>query len=278
MGARLLQRRHDVDGGRVAHVVGVGLEGEAQQRDGLASDRTAAGLQNLARHGALALRIDGGHGLHDAQGRAHVLPGLDEGQRILGKARTAIARTRMQELRADAIVEADATRHILHIGAGALAQIRDLVDEGDLRRQKGVGGIFGELRRAARREENRRLVEIERAIDLAHHFARPLIFDADDDAVRPFEIIDRRALAQELGIGDHGEVASGRGLADDALHLVARAHGHGGFGDHDREAIEGGRNLLRGLEDIGQVCMAVAAARGRAHRNEDRIRIAHGGA
>ena len=46
--ARRLQRRHDVERGRVAHVVGVGLEGEAQHADRQARDRAAAEVDDLA--------------------------------------------------------------------------------------------------------------------------------------------------------------------------------------------------------------------------------------
>ncbi len=48
----------------------------------------------------------------------------------------------MQEFRPDAIVHADAARHVLDIGADFLAEIGHFVDEGDLGREKGVGGVF----------------------------------------------------------------------------------------------------------------------------------------
>ena len=118
----------------------------------------------------------------------------------------------MQELRADAIVEPDAARDILNIGADLLAEIGDLVDEGDLRRQKGIGGIFGQFGRPPAGEEDRRLVEIERPIDLVHHVARARILGADDDAVGALEIADRRAFAQEFRIGDDGEIGVGPDL------------------------------------------------------------------
>ena len=54
-GAGILQGRDHVDRGRVAHVVGVGLEGQPEHRDGLAPHRAAAGRDHLAPHGALAL-------------------------------------------------------------------------------------------------------------------------------------------------------------------------------------------------------------------------------
>ena len=62
----------------------------------------------------------------------------------------------MQELRADAIVEPDAARDLLHVGADFLAQIGDLVDEGDLGREEGVGGIFDQLGGAPVGEQDRR--------------------------------------------------------------------------------------------------------------------------
>src|SRR5258707_1317456 len=73
----------------------------------------------------------------------------DRGQRrgVLGKARAAVARPGMEEFRPDAAIEADAARDALHVRADFLAQIRDLVDEGDLGRQKGVRGIFDQFGR-----------------------------------------------------------------------------------------------------------------------------------
>ena len=50
-------------------------------------------------------------------------------------------------------------------------------------------------------------VEIERAINFRHHFARARIVGADHDAVGMLEVADRRALAQEFRIGDDGEIA-----------------------------------------------------------------------
>ena len=56
----VLQRGDDRDRGRIAHVVGVRLEGEAEHGDGLAAHRPAAGREDLAGHRALALVIDRG--------------------------------------------------------------------------------------------------------------------------------------------------------------------------------------------------------------------------
>ena len=62
----------------------------------------------------------------------------------------------MQKFRADAVVEPHAARHVLHVGADRFAQIGDLVDEGDLGGEEGVGRVFDQLRRAPADIEDRR--------------------------------------------------------------------------------------------------------------------------
>ena len=83
--------------------------------------------------------------------------GLDQRHRVLGKAGAAVAGPGVQEFRADAVVQADAARDVLDVGADLLAEIGDLVDEGDLGREKGVGRIFDQFRSAPIDEEQRRL-------------------------------------------------------------------------------------------------------------------------
>ena len=73
-----------------------------------------------------------------------------------GKAGAAIAGAGVQELRADAVVEADAARDLLHVGADLFAEIGDLVDEGDLGREERVGGVFDQLGGAPAGEQDRR--------------------------------------------------------------------------------------------------------------------------
>ena len=47
--------------------------------------------------------------------------GLEQGQRVLGEARSAIARSRLQKAPADAAVAADTARHVNHVGPHLLA-------------------------------------------------------------------------------------------------------------------------------------------------------------
>ena len=75
----------------------------------------------------------------------------------------------MQELGADAVVEADAAGDVLDVGVDRFAQVRDLVDEADLDREKGIGRIFGQFGGAPAGDQDRRPVEEQRPVDLAQH-------------------------------------------------------------------------------------------------------------
>src|ERR1019366_7130991 len=109
------------------------------------------------------------HRLDDAQRNLVILAGLEQRHRILGEAGAAEAGPGVQEFCADAVVEPDAARDLLHVGADFFRQIGDLVDEGDLGGEEGVGGVFDQLGGAPVGEQDRRAVEVERAIELGHH-------------------------------------------------------------------------------------------------------------
>ena len=87
------------------------------------------------------------------------------------------------------------------------------------------------------------------------------------------EIADRRALAQEFGIGNDDEIGFGPRLANNPLDLVARADGNRRFGHDQSEPRYRARDLARGGIDIGEVRMAVAAPRGRPDRDEHGVGV-----
>ena len=92
-------------------------------------------------------------------------------------------------------------------------------------------------------EQDRRLVDEQRPIDLAHDGARAFVVGADHDAVGMPEIFDRRAFAQEFRIGDDVEVGVGPRLADDLLDFVVGPDRYGRFGRDDGKALDLGRDL-----------------------------------
>ncbi len=166
----------------------------------------------------------------------------------------------VQEFAADAVVQPHAARHFVDVGADLLAQIGDLVDEGDLGGEEGVGGVFDKLGGAPVDIEDRRRVEIKRPIELRDHGARAHVVGADDDAVGMLEILDRGALAQEFRIRHHLDVGVGARVAQDALDLVAGSDGHRRFSDDYRRGGEQRCDLAHRVIDKTQIGMAVAAA------------------
>ena len=158
-GAHVEQPGHQRDRWRLAHVVGIGLEGEAEHGDRLAAQAAAGGGGDLAGHRSLAVVVDSEHRLDDAQLHVIVLRDLDQRTGVLREARAAEARPRMQEFGADAVVEPDAARDFLHIGADFFREIGDLVDEGDLGGEEGIGRVFDQFGGAPRGEHQRSLVE-----------------------------------------------------------------------------------------------------------------------
>ena len=197
---------------------------------------------------------------------------LDQRLGVLRKAGAAVAWSRMQEFGPDALVEADPARHVLDIGPDPLAKIGDLVDEGYFRGEKSVGRVFGQFRRAAAGKKEGCLVEIQRPVDFRHDRFGAFVLDADDDAVRALEIVDRRAFAQKFRVGYNREFGIRPGLANDPLDFVAGADGDRGFCHDHRKPIEPRGDRTRGIVDEGKIGMAVAAPRRRSDRNEDRLR------
>ena len=119
------------------------------------------------------------------------------------------------------------------------------------------------------------MVEVERAVEFTHHRGGLGVVSPDDDAVGPLEVGDRRALTQEFGVRGNRDGDPGPLVADDALDLVAGADRHRGFGDHDGGPSHRAGDVAGGLVDVGEVGEAVAAARGRADRDEHRIGAGH---
>jgi UDP-glucose-4-epimerase GalE len=159
----------------------------------------------------------------------------------------------MQKLAADAAVEPDAAGDILDVGAQSLAQIGDLVDEGDLSGEKGVGRVFDQSGGDDVGEQHRRLDQIERPVELAQHDPR--------HPVGAHEIGNRRALAQKLRVGGDLDPALGPVAAQDRRNLVPGADRHGRLGHHHCRAAQRPADRLGRGKHIRQIGMPVAASR-----------------
>src|SRR5690606_25600431 len=139
--------------------------------------------------------------LYDPHGDTIILSRAQKRHCVLGKTGTTIAGSGIEETRSDPFVEAHSERQFTNIAANLFTEISQLIDEGDLGRQKRIGGIFDQFRSAALRYNDGSILRFKRcAVELHEDLAGALVLDADNDAVRLQEITDGNALAQKFGI------------------------------------------------------------------------------
>ena len=187
--------RQDGQRGRGAHIVGLRLEGQTQHRDGPALFAAAERGADLLNHARLLRVIDLDHRLDNAAGHPVLLGDARQRLGVLGKTGTAVTGAGVQKLPADAPVQPHAPGHRMGIGAQRLAQGRNLVDKADLGGQKGIGGIFGQLRALQVHLQQRRLNQVQGPVERAQHGLGALGFHPDHNPIRAHEIGDRRAFA-----------------------------------------------------------------------------------
>ena len=133
----------------------------------------------------------------------------------------------MKEFGTDPVIETDATRDILNIGTNNLTQVSHFIDEGDFGRKKGIRRIFDQFSSAPCSEQDWRLIEKKRAINIAHNRARAVILSPNDDPVRALEITNRGPFAQKFRVGYNRPVNRRCGLTQDAFNLIPRPNGNG---------------------------------------------------
>ena len=201
---------------------------------------------------------------------------MAEGPRILWETGAAETGTRMQKLTPDPPIQTDASGNVMDVGAHLFAEICHLIDEGNLRRKEGVGGILRQLRGFQRREDNGRLDEEQRAIDRAHDRAGALGLGANHDTVRAHEITDCRALAKKLGVRHGIELGFGVLAANDLRELAAGPNRDRRFCHDDRIVVEVMSYLFGGTEKRRKIRASVTRIRGGSDSDENRFRAANG--
>ena len=137
----------DVDRGGFAGVVGVLLEGEAEDRDTFAGDRVEESADDLFhKAGFLPVvhsddRAPVGSRLGQVEGFAEV----DEVEYVLLETRTAEADRGFEEFRTDPGVAADGSGDLIYVRTGGFAECGDGVDGGNALGEEGVGDEFGKF-------------------------------------------------------------------------------------------------------------------------------------
>src|SRR5258708_10196467 len=148
------------------------------------------------------------------------------------EAASAISETGVEEGATDALVVAHAGGELFHIGTEAVADACHLIDEGDLRRQEGVGGVLDHLRGIDVGDDDRRA---QGNVEPGGALGGGAVRRAQHDAVRLHEILHSGAFAQELGIRNHGDLQRriAQMLAHHMRHEIAAADGHRALVDDD---------------------------------------------
>ncbi len=129
----------------------------------------------------------------------------DEQALLAHEAAAPPTRAGLEELVADARVVAHAEGDVLDVGAHRLAHRRHRVDEGDLGGEEGVGGVLDRLG-GGRIGDDHRSGDAE--VQRLDSNRRGLVLGSDDDAIRVEEVVDGRALAEELRVRHDGHVAA----------------------------------------------------------------------
>ena len=197
---------------------------------------------------------------------ARVAGDLLEGGDVFGEAAAAVADTGLEEVRPDPFVEPHPVRHDGHVRAGYLADVGDLVDEADLGGEKRIGCVLDHLRRGDVGGQHGR---VDTPIQGGYTLGYPRLVGPHHHAVRVHEVVDGRALPEELRVGGIVDVSESA-LRQFDPHRRAGAHRNGGLGDQDALGVVQ-RQPVEGPPDAGQVGVARIGG-GSVHAQEDELR------
>ena len=285
-GAGADQLLGDLDCRCIAQVVRARLEREAEQTDPTSAQPVEPSPQLLHDEIALpAVHVSGG--TQELRVIAVVGRDRDELAHVLAEARTAPSDAGFEERRSDPTIEAEGMGNNGHVGAGELADVRDLVHEADLERQERVRRVLERLRaREAGPHELRQTLTSptlegllqDRTVQIGNRLDGLGIVAAEHDAVGVQEVVDRGALAQELRIGDSRERNAvprfGRRILDERLQPARGSDGNGALRDEHLGAIQRAPDHDRGLRQ--RVHLGVPVGPGRCpDAKEDKVGRTH---
>ena len=268
--------QHECSG--FAHVVSLGLEGEAPHGDGLALEICFAteALRELVEQHGLLVFVHFFDSLQNTHLVAVLLGGLDEGLHVLGETASAVAAAGVEELRAYAGVAADALADHVHVGADEFAEVRDVVHEADAGREHGVRGVLDHFGARDVGEDYAEVVEHHRAVEAGHEFLGLFAFHADDNAVGLHEVRDGGAFLEEFRVAGHVERNLDAALVefflDGGLDFLGGADRDGGFRHEDCVFLDVLAEGARDGENVLQVGGAIFVG-GSAHGAEDHLYV-----
>mmetsp|Transcript_142105 Transcript_142105/g.441898 ORF Transcript_142105/g.441898 Transcript_142105/m.441898 type:complete len:385 (-) Transcript_142105:296-1450(-) len=282
VGPVLHQHVADREGGRLADVARVLLEGEAEDGNLLLHDGVEERLDDARREARLlvVVHVDDLLPVAGHLFQAELLAYVDEVQDVLLEAGAAEADGRVEELRADARVRANGPGDLPDVGARALAEPGDGVNAAYTLRQHGVGHELGELRAPEVRGEDL-LAGDPMRVDVHEDADGLLGLPADKHAVGRVQIPHGCALGQELRVGEDPEVVllPGAGALllgrEDPVQRRGRLHRHRGLLDDDLAPVrvlrDGAPDALDETEVRGTPRSKALDFRGGVHGREDDV-------
>jgi hypothetical protein len=143
--------------------------------------------------------VQEGHGLPHLQ----FLGPSEERADVLGQTAAAEPEARGQEGTPDAGVMAEGLGQGHHVGARGVTHLRHGVDEGDLRRQEGVGGDLHQFRGGGIGADVGDTGLQHRFVDVAQCPVGVGRGDSHDQPVGAQRVLDGESLAQELRVPGH---------------------------------------------------------------------------
>ena len=189
----------NVDGRRSTQVVGMGLEAQPEHADPPVGQRQFC--ENAMREPILLLQVH----LRGCTSNVHrepaTAPGHVDDEELLRQARTAEPEARPHVGGADAWIQRDPLEHLVHLDPVALAQRRNLVDEAQLEGKEGIRRVLDQLGGSHADHHARGLDAVVDILQQSEMAVARFRIATDDDPRRPAEVLHRRALAQELGVG-----------------------------------------------------------------------------
>ena len=257
---------------RLARVVRVRLERHTEERDRRAAQLAEVLLQ-LRDHPPRLQLVHLDHRVDEVEVVAAVSREELEERDVLREARAAVADARAQEVRPEPVVEPDGLRDRLDVRADELADVGNLVDEADARREERVRRELHHLRRGDVHVHDRR---VERRMQLFDASAVLRIERADHDPVGMQEVVQRGALREELRVRHVADVCKAARVERRA-HFLAGADGNGALHDERRVAADMCQ-LVDHRPHGGEICVA-AVCRRRADGDVEELcavdRVAH---
>ena len=130
--------------GGEADVVRIGFEGQPENRDALPADHPES-FVHFFEKAVDALLVDALGGFQHVELDAYRGGKVDEGLNVLRKAETPEAEAGLEELRADAGIEAHGVGDFLNVGADAFAEVGDDVGIADFQGEERVGCVLDEF-------------------------------------------------------------------------------------------------------------------------------------